>query len=129
MKTRRTRSQDRVLALLKTLGREISAQDLYVQLREAGQSMGLATVYRSLEALRLEGTIQSRTLGNGEAVYSSLQQDRHHLNCIQCGRSMAIAECPVHELEDKLSRSEHFKIFYHTLEFYGLCDRCQGEQS
>ncbi|MCG9887159.1 MAG: transcriptional repressor [Cyanobacteria bacterium] len=125
MKSRRTRSQERLLQLLKQLNGEMSAQDLYVRLRELGQGMGLATVYRALEALRLEGVIQARTLGTGESLYSSTQKDRHHLNCIQCGRSLAIDDCPVHALEAQLSRSEGFQIFYHTLEFYGLCDRCQ----
>lgn len=125
MKSHRTRSQERLLNLLKQLNGEMSAQDLYVRLRELGQGMGLATVYRALEALRLEGAIQARTLATGESLYSSTQKDRHHLNCVQCGRSLAIDDCPVHALEAELSRSEGFQIFYHTLEFYGLCDQCQ----
>ncbi len=130
MKVQRTRNQERILTLLKAVNRELSAQDIYVQLREGGQSMGLATVYRSLDALKLDGALQVRTLASGESVYSSMQQDRHHLNCIQCGRSLAIGheECPVHDLEDRLSESHEFKIYYHTLEFYGLCDRCQAVQ-
>ncbi|HEY9806718.1 MAG TPA: transcriptional repressor, partial [Candidatus Obscuribacterales bacterium] len=79
MKAQRTRSQERILALLKTLKRSISAQDLYVELRNHSQSMGLATVYRSLEALKLEGVVQVRTLATGESLYSCLQQDKHHL--------------------------------------------------
>lgn len=87
--------------------------------------MGLATVYRSLDALKLEGAIQMRTLPSGESVYSLSQEDRHHLTCLQCGNTIAIDECPVHELEEQLHSSHHFKIFYHTLEFFGLCPQCQ----
>lgn len=125
MKTARTRSQDRILNLLKNLNRAISAQDLYVELRNRDQSMGLATVYRSLEALKLEGVVQVRTLASGESLYSSVQQDKHHLTCLQCGTSIPIHECPVHELETQLNLSHKFKIFYHTLEFFGLCNKCQ----
>lgn len=128
MKSHRTRNQDRILDLLKSLNRAVSAQDLYVELRSRNHSMGLATVYRSLEALKLEGVVQVRTLANGEAVYSLAQEDRHHLTCLQCGTSIAIDECPVHELETELHKSYRFKIFYHTLEFFGLCDRCQLPQ-
>ena len=42
----------------------------------------------------------------------------------QCGNSIAIAECPVHELEHHLHQSHRFKIFYHTLELFGLCPDC-----
>ncbi|MGJ3248986.1 MAG: Fur family transcriptional regulator [Elainellaceae cyanobacterium] len=128
MKAQRTRSQERVLSLLRTLDQAISAQDLYVELRHHGKSMGLATVYRALEALKLEGLIQMRTLANGEALYSLVQEDRHHLTCLQCGASIPIDECPVHELEHQLNQSYRFKIFYHTLEFFGLCTECQLAQ-
>lgn len=124
MRVQRTRSQERILNLLISLNRGVSAQDIYVELRNRDQSMGLATVYRSLEALKLEGSVQVRTLGNGESLYSSVQRDQHHLTCLNCGASIAIDECPVHQLESELEGSHQFKIYYHTLEFFGLCDRC-----
>lgn len=124
MKTERTRSQERILKLLKTLNRAISAQDIYIELRTS-QNIGLATIYRALETLKLEGVVQVRTLASGESLYSLVQQDKHHLTCLQCGQSILIDECPVHELETQLHNFHKFKIFYHTLEFFGLCHQCQ----
>jgi Fur family ferric uptake transcriptional regulator len=98
MPAKRTRNQERVLSVLRALDRATSAQDLFVELRDRNQGMGLATVYRALDALKLDGVVQVRTLANGEAVYSLIQEDRHHLTCLQCGSSIAIDECPVHEL-------------------------------
>lgn len=129
MKSQRTRSQERILTLLKSLEQAVSAQDLYLELRNRAESMGLATVYRSLEALKLEGVVQVRTLANGESLYSTLQEDRHHLTCLQCGASVPIDRCPVHDLEVQLQQSYQFKIHYHTLEFFGLCNPCQTAQS
>ena len=124
MKAQRTRSQERIMAVLKSLNRSISAQDLYIELRNRKQDLGLATVYRSLEALKIQGEVQVRTLGNGESVYSSLKSDRHHLTCVNCGISLTIDECPVHDLERQLEKSHTFKVYYHTLEFFGLCQKC-----
>jgi len=124
MKAQRTRNQDKILNLLKTLNRGVSAQDIHIELRSRNQGIGLATVYRSLDALKLEGAVQARTLANGESVYTSIQQDKHHLTCLQCGESIPIHQCPVHELESQLQKAHQFKIYYHTLEFFGLCDRC-----
>ncbi|MEH1951767.1 MAG: Fur family transcriptional regulator [Nostoc sp.] len=129
MRAIRTRSQERIFNLLKTIKKGISAQDIYVELRNTNQSMGLATVYRSLEALKLEGMVQVRNLANGEALYSLAQQDKHHLTCLQCGVSIPIHQCPVHDLEDQLESSHKFKVFYHTLEFFGLCSQCQVNQT
>lgn len=126
MKAQRTRSQERVLSLLNTLDYAISAQDIYMELRQRNQTTGLATVYRALEALKLEGAVQVRTLSNGESLYDSVHRDQHHLTCLNCGTSIPIDECPVQELENQLQQSHQFKVFYHSLEFFGLCDQCQG---
>ena len=83
-------------------------------MRQDGITMGLATVYRSLDALKLEGAVQMRTLPSGESVYSLPLEDRHHLTCLQCGNTIAIDECPVHELEEQLHKSHHFRIFLST---------------
>jgi Fur family transcriptional regulator, ferric uptake regulator len=124
MKPDRTRSQERILQLLKQCDRAISAQDIYVELRTRDRAVGLATVYRALESLKLEGSIQGRTLPTGESLYSCVQADRHHLTCLHCGESIPIDECPVEQLEHRLESLHRFKIYYHTLEFFGVCLTC-----
>ncbi|MFB2894133.1 Fur family transcriptional regulator [Aerosakkonemataceae cyanobacterium BLCC-F50] len=129
MKTQHTRSQKRILNFLQNVNRAISAQDIYVELRNQNQGMSLATVYRALEALKREGALQVRMLSNGESLYSCVHQDKHHLTCLQCGISISLDECPVQELETQLHNSYKFKIFYHTLEFFGLCNICEAGQA
>ncbi len=132
MKACRTRSQERILQLLKQFDRGISAQDIYVELRTRNETVGLATVYRALESLKLEGSVQGRTLSTGESLYSCVQADRHHLTCLHCGDSIPIAftddkscdECPVEQLEQRLELLHQFRIYYHTLEFFGVCLNC-----
>jgi Fur family transcriptional regulator, ferric uptake regulator len=124
MKSDRTRSQERILQLLKQCDRAISAQDIYVELRTRDRAVGLATVYRALESLKLEGIVQGRTLPTGESLYSCVQADRHHLTCLHCGESIPIDECPVEQLEHRLESLHQFKIYYHTLEFFGVCLTC-----
>jgi Fur family transcriptional regulator, ferric uptake regulator len=124
MKPDRTRSQDRILQLLKQFDQGISAQDIYGELKTRNQTVGLATVYRALESLKLEGSVQGRTLPTGESLYSCVQADRHHLTCLHCGESIPIDECPVEQLEQRLESIHRFKIYYHTLEFFGVCLTC-----
>ncbi|WP_019500810.1 Fur family transcriptional regulator [Pseudanabaena sp. PCC 6802] len=125
MKVKLTRSQEKVLHLLQQTNQAISAQGIYAELRSDRAPVGLATVYRSLEVLKLQGLIKSLTLPNGEAVYSVMPADKHHLNCLNCGISLPIESCPVHELGNQLQQAHNFKIYYHTLEFFGLCPQCQ----
>ncbi|MBF2008036.1 MAG: transcriptional repressor [Chlorogloeopsis fritschii C42_A2020_084] len=125
--SRLTRYQQSILEFLEKLESPISAQDLYVQLRSSHQRLGLATVYRALEVLKLRGLVQSRTSVKGESQYSLVQQHQHHVVCLQCGKSIPVEACPVCELETQLRQSLSFKIYYHTLEFFGLCAPCQLE--
>jgi Fur family transcriptional regulator, ferric uptake regulator len=124
MKSDRTRSQERILQLLQQFGQEMSAQDIYVELRSRNQTVGLATVYRSLDGLKLQGAIQVRILPTGESLYGCLQIDRHHLTCLRCHRSSPLDRCPVEELERQLQTTHNFQVYYHTLEFFGLCAEC-----
>jgi len=124
-----TRSQQIVLELIQQLNQAISAQDIYTQLRQQEQNMGLATVYRSLEVLKTQSLIKGITLPNGEAIYSLMPSDRHHLNCLNCGSLIQIDSCPLHNLNTSLEQSYNFKIQYHTLEFFGLCSICEANQT
>ena len=69
MKAQLTRGQQWVYELLNSTSTEITAQDLYTQLQAQGRSLGLATVYRAIKALQLQGLVQARALTNGEWVY------------------------------------------------------------
>jgi Fur family transcriptional regulator, ferric uptake regulator len=124
MKTSRTRSQDHILDTLQQIDRAISAQELYLELRQQDKGMGLATVYRALDKLKREGSVQVRTLATGESLYSLLQADRHHMTCLQCGNTIELDCCPLHELEQQFSAKYQFKVNYHVLEFFGLCQEC-----
>lgn len=125
MKSPRTKSQERVIEFLKDFNSPISAQNLYIELRQKKQEMGLATVYRSLEALKLEGLVKVRTLSSGESLYSLVTKDNHNITCVNCGESISFNECPVNDLEKRLEESYDFQIYYHTLEFFGICQKCQ----
>ncbi len=125
MKAKYTRSQARIIQVLKSLNYAISAQDLYAKLKERCQPLGLATVYRALEALKAQGTVKSRILTSGEALYSLISHEPHHINCVCCGQSFVINDCPVHDLQKRLEQTHHFQIYYHTLEFFGRCPQCQ----
>ncbi|HEY9817145.1 MAG TPA: transcriptional repressor, partial [Candidatus Obscuribacterales bacterium] len=83
---RLTRSQDAVLAVLQEQRSPLSAQALYRLMRDR-QSIGLATVYRALDSLKLKGLVQHRVSLEGELLYSSMHHDLHYLTCLHCGQS------------------------------------------
>ena len=124
-----TSRQTIILNLLKALDREVSAQALYAELRNQRQHLGLATVYRALKHLQLQGVVQTRTLPNGESVYSPVSEDKHYVTCVKCGTSVPLEHCPVDEQVLPPAITPQFKVFYHTLEFFGLCSPCLDQES
>lgn len=124
-----TPHQATIFNLLKTLESEVSAQTLYAELRQQKHRLGLATVYRALKHLQLQGVVQARALPNGEAAYSLVSEDKHYLTCVKCGTSVPLAHCPVNEKALPQAISPRFKIFYHTLEFFGLCSPCLEQKT
>ncbi|MFK8184247.1 MAG: Fur family transcriptional regulator [Phormidesmis sp.] len=119
-----TRAQNQVHRLIEQAGEAMTAQAIYRQLKEQKQSVGLATVYRSLRSLQVKGFVQARALPKGEWTYALTSDESHYLTCLNCGASMTVEDCPIQSLEEKLGQSSNFQIFYHTLEFFGLCAPC-----
>jgi Fur family ferric uptake transcriptional regulator len=128
MPARQASSQERILTLLKQLDHEISAQELHIELRHQNQSLGLATIYRTLKALQKEGVIQGRTLNSGESLYSLVAtEQQHYLTCVCCSQSIPVEDCPVCHMAAAWCKSLSFKVYYHTLEFFGLCSECSQQ--
>jgi len=129
MSIRTNTSREKVLYILQQQDHEISAQELYLELRNQQKSIGLATVYRVLKSLKLEGLIQERLSSIGESLYSLITPShRHHLNCLGCGKVISLEDCPLNKTISQFSQAQHFKVFYHTIELFGLCAICQLDQ-
>ncbi|MEO7235429.1 MAG: Fur family transcriptional regulator [Lapillicoccus sp.] len=103
-----------------------SAQDLHARLRAAGHPVGLATVYRALQALSEDGDVDVLRTGEGEAVYRrcSTGAHHHHLVCRSCGRTVEVEGPTVERWADSVSAEHGFRDVTHTLEIFGTCADC-----
>ncbi len=119
-----TDRQKQVLDELKRCNDELSGQELHRKLHEGNNPMGLATVYRNLQALVKQGLIRSRHLPTGEVLYTPVERDVHHLTCVDCGATSQLEGCPVKEMNVPKTTSQKFELLFHTLEFFGLCQSC-----
>jgi Fur family ferric uptake transcriptional regulator len=122
--------QQLLLEELRSVGAELSGQELHARLRGGSGAMGLATVYRHLRQLQQRGLVRCRHLPSGEALFAPTERDEHHLTCVDCGSTVLLSHCPVHDVHlpaDELS--EGFQLLFHTLEFFGLCRACRERQA
>ena len=88
---RMTRQRIAVTELMKGLEDFRSAQQLHDALRERGESVGLATVYRTLQALADQGVVDVLRIDD-ENVYRMCARDEHHhhLVCRVCGTTVEL---------------------------------------
>ena len=121
--------QQLLLEQLKRADRELSGQHLHALLRQGPQPMGLATVYRHLRQLQQRGLIRCRHLPSGEALFAPMERDEHHLTCVDCGATLVLEHCPMHNVKLHGDQADGFQLLFHTLEFFGLCSHCQQRQS
>ena len=118
--------QQALLTALKSCGDEMSGQELHRSLDQT-VSMGLATVYRNLRHLQQRGLVRCRHLPTGEALYAPVDRDRHHLTCVDCGKTQVIDHCPIHGIDIPADSRADFELLFHTLEFFGLCSSCRPQ--
>ena len=124
--TRRpTRQRAAVAAVLADNDEFRSAQELHAILRDAGDTVGLATVYRNLQAMAADGEIDMLRTDDGEAVYRACSTGHHHhLVCRACGRTVEVEGPTVEAWANKVSAEHGFTDVHHTLEIFGTCGAC-----
>lgn len=103
-----------------------SAQALYAGLRATGQRVGLATVYRHLQALAEAGEVDVLRTDDGETVYRRCASARHHhhLLCRRCGATVEVADRAVERWADRVAAEHGFRDVEHTVEVFGICRSC-----
>ena len=123
-----TTRQQNILEQLNNCADEISGQQIHRSLIESSSNMGLTTVYRHLRALQQKGLVRCRNLPTGEALYSPVNRDHHHLTCVDCGQTLVLKSCPIKNIELPKTQTKNFELLFHTLEFFGLCKSCHQRQ-
>lgn len=109
-----------------------SAQDIYATLRGDGQRIGLATVYRRLQAFEEEGLVDVIHNPDGETVYrlcgaaTAAAHHHHHLVCRNCGHTEEIEGSRVERWLAQVTDDHGYTDVDHTLELFGLCPRCSA---
>jgi Fur family ferric uptake transcriptional regulator len=90
-------------------------------------SLGLVTVYRTLNWLQREGFVRRIHLPDRCHGYALASLSHgHYLVCQECQRVIEFATCDLAALEAKISGETGFSIEGHMLQLVGLCPSCQS---
>ena len=105
----------------------LSAQEIAERLREEGDRVGTASVYRALDHLHSAGLVQRVELGDGGARYEALipgGDHHHHVVCDRCGRITPFEDRALERAIDRLGTRLHHRVSGHEIVLRGECPRC-----
>ncbi len=135
---RLTMPRKAIFEVLSKTSKHLSAEDVYWAVHKKYSTIGLTTVYRTLELLYRMGIVVKFAFGDGRSRYElasgpDVKRHHHHLVCTNCGRIIDYSELIKEEtrisreLEKILSNKYNFKIESHQISFFGLCEKCQND--
>lgn len=122
---RKTRQRAALDGILSELGEFRTAQQIHDDLRHKGDSIGLTTVYRTLQSMSDLGEVDAIRTGEGETAYRRCSTGHHHhLVCRSCGRTVEVSGPAVEKWASTIAQENGFRDVSHDLEIFGTCRSC-----
>ncbi len=117
----------KILNILEnSIDRHMSAEDVFKALLEAGDEVGLATVYRVLTQFEQAGIVERHHFEGGHSVFELDEGEHHdHLVCLKCGKVEEFTDEIIEERQHKIAQKANFELKDHSLYLYGICGDCQ----
>jgi Fur family transcriptional regulator, ferric uptake regulator len=115
-----THPRIRILELLETTGvRHLTAEDIYRQLLNGGEDIGLATVYRVLTQFEAAGLVLKHNFEGGQAVYELDRGQHHdHMVDIETGKVIEFTSPEIELLQKQIADKHGYVIEEHSLVLY-----------
>jgi Fur family ferric uptake transcriptional regulator len=118
-----------LLELLRDAEGHIDAKELYRRASAKDDSIGQATVYRSLNLFKELGWIDEMRLGKIRCYYEIKQSPEHqHLVCRGCGKVMEFQNPHFQKLIEAVRREHGFKVTKALLYLEGYCPECEEKE-
>lgn len=120
-----TEQRERILSALRASpGTHPTARELSQRLRDAGEPISQATVYRTLDLMEDLQLIRRLDFGDGSSRYEPNDRPHHHhVICLRCGQ---IAEVAVDwdKLVEAAAPAASFCLVEQPLQLFGYCQEC-----
>jgi len=115
--------------LIKNKNYPLTPEDTYEQIKTLHLSIGLTTVYRTLELFKSIKIANHVHFHNGCDRYEiNYGQPHHYLICLNCGKAEKTNVCLVQKMRKKLKKNTTFRVTEHCLSFFGYCQDCQLQE-
>ena len=110
----------KILEILeKADNRHLSAEDIYRDLLDSGEEIGLATVYRVLTQFEGAGLVTRHNFEGGHSVFELDDGEHHdHMVCVDTGDVIEFTSDEIEKLQHDVAERNGFELIDHSLVLY-----------
>jgi Fur family transcriptional regulator, ferric uptake regulator len=125
-----TRQRDLVAQTVLLAEDHLSVDGIRRRLRDKGERVGTATVYRTLDVLLESGLVRAHDFGEGFKRYEPMPAQAHHehLICERCGRVVEFQNERLERMLPVIADEHGFQHDRHRVEIYGVCRECRQRE-
>ena len=115
-----TQPRKLILELLdESHNKHLTADDIYRELIQAGEDIGLATVYRVLNQFEAAGLVVKHNFEGGQAYYELDSGEHHdHMVCVETGKVIEFSNSEIERLQAEIAAEQGYDIEDHSLVIY-----------
>lgn len=115
-----THPRMRILELLGTTEKKhLTAEEVYRELRDQGDDIALATVYRVLNQFESAGIVRRHHFEGGQSVYELAQEGHHdHMVCLETGKVIEFESPQIERLQEQIAAEHGYELADHSLVLY-----------
>ncbi len=115
-----THPRMRVLEILaNSTTKHMTAEEVYRALLDAGDEIGLATVYRVLNQFEAAGLVMRHNFEGGQAVYELDSEGHHdHMVCVDTGKVIEFKNDQIERLQQEIAEAHGYTLEDHSLVLY-----------
>ena len=101
--------------------RHLTAEEVHDILKQQGDQVGLATVYRVLAQFTESGILARHMFNQQAAVYEIEDHSHDHIVCVTCGDILEFVCSEIQKIKQELAQEKNYILNDHKLVLYGTC--------
>lgn len=124
-----TKQRDLIVdTLFENDDKHVTIDELLEEVRKTNDSIGYATVYRTLMLLVDAKIAHQRQFHDGQSRFElNLAHHHDHLICLDCNRIVEFENDTIETLQEEIAENQGFELATHKMELYGHCQQLKKQ--